>query len=230
MIPSYDNITSTEAIASTIDNDRQVRHWFSSLLLCPAIKSRLIRDERTKQLFKEFTGICRQQKTIFILIILFLLLTYVYLQKLILLGIIPCLCLGARNHFREKKLVQELSLTLLSSDFEGDVIRKKTLYQIGEFYADKYRIPSIIQVINTYSRTAQNFMITVVILLALIIPAPVLTGRKIILILATAPLIYSLLISFVIAKIFSASCPDKSQATCPEGKRAHQRTVSGTDL
>ena len=189
-IPVYNNITTIEALGATIQNDYQVSSWFSLLLNTPVIRNFLTSgDEETRNTQIRLSALIRLKER---LIFLFggLLLTALLLPYYFIWGGIAALLIGGiiTAHRKETAAVQKLALVLVPHDFDRQSLGHRTLYQITEFYAREYNIPSLIETINISIRVTRDTAIAFLILTLLIIPLPSFSFGRILIMLLGYPL------------------------------------------
>ena len=166
----HKEVTTPEALASSIDTDQHVLRWFTLLVVQPTLRARAIQDPKTKTLYLLLKKIVVSQYLLYLLVTatLFILFTsghYPYLS-LGLLFIIPALYL----HQKLKQCVKEISMEVVNKDFEPSVLRQKTLYQISEHYSRAYSIPSIVDNIFTWDNTTRIIVIAGAILAGEMVP------------------------------------------------------------
>ena len=166
----HKEVTTPEALASSIDTDQHVLRWFTLLVVQPALRAREIQNPKTKILYKLLKKIVISQYLLYLLVAttFFILLIFQHYSYLNLgfLFIIPALYL----HQRLKQCVKEIGMEVVSKDFGPSVLRQKTLYQISEHYSRAYGIPSIVDNIFTWDNTTRIIVIAGAILAGEMVP------------------------------------------------------------
>jgi hypothetical protein len=169
----HKNVSSLEAILSSIETDDQVYRWFSFLVVQPALKKSIVNQDSTTKVYDALKKINLFQGLIyiFLLVALFYILwskQFIYLL-LGLLFIYPLF----KIHSLKKKYVVELSRILLTRDFKPEEISQKTLYQLGEIYSRKFNIPSLVDTIYALDNTSRKAIIFAFVFTAFIYPLKV---------------------------------------------------------
>ena len=163
-------ITSIEAVENTINSDRQVFRWFTFLIVQPAVKAKMLKEETTRQLYSNFKRTMALQ-LIWYVGLLGCLLVLVFSKHFIFLWLgILFLFPATYLHLNKKKYVRQISTRLLTQDFDIAELNKKTLYQIGESYSQKYNIPSLVDTIYFIDKISRATLITVFVLACLLLP------------------------------------------------------------
>ena len=185
--PVYNNITTIKALGATIQNDYQVSTWFSMLLATPGVKNVLTaKDDDTRAGYDRLSGLRRLQTRILILltglVLTALLFPYYYAWGGIALPLTGCLLVV---HRKKTTAIQKLTLILIPDDFNEQALGSRTLYQITEFYAHKYKIPSLIETINIFSRVSQDTAVAFLVMILLLVPLTLFSlGRVLVMVLA----------------------------------------------
>jgi hypothetical protein len=155
----HKEVTTPEALASSIEIDHHVLRWFSLLIVQPAIRVRQIHRPK-------MVGSYRMLKVLIIaqyvwhlavggsLFILLYLRNYSGLWWMLTL-IVPAILLQQAL----KKCAQEIGMDIVGQDFDPAGLRQKTLYQISEFYSRKYGVPSIVDNIFVWDNTSRLVVI-----------------------------------------------------------------------
>lgn len=211
----HKEVTSPEALASSIDTDQHVLRWFTLLVVQPAIRQRASQDPKLQPLYSSLRITVTVQYLLYLLLagaffMIVYLNHYLYLW-LILLFVIPALYL----HQRLKHCIQKIGLDIVQKDFEPSVLRQKTLYQISEFYSQQYRIPSIVDNIFTWDNTTRIIVIACAILAGQVIPLIIKVYRvnfvpTFLCLLAICYLIFTMVHTFIIYKYLQTSPPKHS--------------------
>ena len=171
-IPRQENVTSIEAIRSTIKIDSQAYQWFAFLIVQPEIKSRLGKNAYIRKLYGDLRKIILIQMIAYLFLLgslpfIVLLKYYFFLPA----AIIPAY-FATRFHFKKKTCVSKISIHLVSEDFDLSILRNTTLYQICEQYSQRYNIPSLVDAIYRSDITMRYvvFFVSTIALLILSFP------------------------------------------------------------
>ena len=168
--PFHKDVTTPEALASSINTDHHVLRWFTLLAVQPAIQAREAKDPPTLLLYASLRKIVTEQYVLYAGLWAGLL-TVLYLRQyhylwLSLLFIPPLFSF----HGRLRKCVQTIGMGIVSKDFDDATLRRKTLYQISEFYGRQYRMPSIVDTIFIWDNMTRLLVIAMIILSGSMIP------------------------------------------------------------
>ncbi|MFA5259701.1 MAG: hypothetical protein WC450_00565 [Candidatus Omnitrophota bacterium] len=198
--PVYNNITTLESLGATIQNDYQVLTWFSLLLNTPAIRSFLTaRNDGAKHVYERFSRLSHLQSGMTGLLGGIVLAAGVFPQDYIWGGMALSLFAGILSVHRKKTaVIRKLALILIPDNFDQQSLGRQTLYQITEFYARKYGIPSLIEVINIFTRAAQDTAVVFLMMLLLFIPFPSFSWGSILAIIFGYPLAQHALIAYIL--------------------------------
>ena len=169
-ISFHKQVTTPEALASSIDIDHHVRRWFTLLVVQPAFRNGRDKTPQIQSLYaalrKIVTGQC----------FLYTLLwgnigagMYSGHNQIVGLGLLFTLPLFYLD-LQLKKCVRKISMAALLKDFADADLRQKTLYQISEFYSRQHCFPSIVDNIFTWDNMTRMIVIAITILAAPIIP------------------------------------------------------------
>lgn len=159
-IPIDQAVTSFESLISTIEKDGQTYYWFAYLIAQPALRERLSAEKGVEQSYRNLDSIVVKQRILYI-ILLFLFGAVVVSGLYILAGIAVVLAAIVYMHFKKKKIVADICSCLFLQDFKEFFFAKKTLYQIGEFYGQEYKILSLVDGIAISDRAVWSaFIIT----------------------------------------------------------------------
>ena len=155
----HKEITTPEALASSIDTDQHVLRWFTLLVVQPAVRAREMKEPHIQCLYVILKRVILSQYLLY-LFIAGGALALIYLQHYSYLGwglffIVPTIYL----HQRLKQCVREIGMDLVHKDFEPKILCQKTLYQICEFYSQQYHIPSLVDNIFQWDNTTRNILI-----------------------------------------------------------------------
>ena len=169
----HKNVSSIEAIASSIETDEQVYRWFTFLIVQPALKANLLKEENAGELYAQFKKAALLQRTLYSFLLLCLCII-VFSKKFVYLGagilfIYPLI----KIHLKKKDCVVKISTLLLKHDFDMAELCQKTLYQLGEIYSRKYNIPSLVDTIYALDNVSRKAIIFAFIFTAFIYPLKV---------------------------------------------------------
>ena len=168
--PAQKNVTSIDALLSTIRTDTQTYRWFTFAVLHPSIQSQIIKTTNTNKLYAHLKQILIYQRLAYMALTAFCGIAIASKNNLYfglcLLLIYPLTAL----HNRKKNIIVHISQYLLSQDFDSSTIAQKTLYQISEFYAKRYNIPSLIDIISHYDRIVRNTILLSILIAGIIYP------------------------------------------------------------
>lgn len=156
---SKETLTNFDSLASTIEVDDFVFHWFASFINNPNVKNDLKHSEIVKKNYARLKGRITIQILLFFAILF--LICHVLLNQsyiFILLGI-GIYLLYRFNKEKIKKDVKTISLYIVKNHFTEETIAEKTLYQIGEFFAKKYNTESMVLSITNTDHTLRNFVL-----------------------------------------------------------------------
>ncbi len=160
-----ENISNIEALISSIMVDSKVYQWFSFLLNQSELKTRLKNDENTNKLSSQLTNHILKQKILYFLILATLIIGIASNYFLIILLITLLLYLiSTRLRHKRKQLVAQISRSIISSDFQGQELTNKTLFQICEIYSQRYSIPSLVDAIYHSDRILRYAIISIIVI------------------------------------------------------------------
>lgn len=169
----HKNVSSLEAILSSIETDEQVYRWFSFLVVQSGVRESIFKTNNSQALYDEL------KKTNFLQGVLYLILFFA-LFLILFSKQFPYLLFGLvfiypllKVHNKKKKLIVSLSRNVLTQDFKPDELPQKTLYQIGEIYSRKYNIPSLVDTIYVLDNTSRKAIIFAFVFTAFIYPLKV---------------------------------------------------------
>jgi len=142
-------ISSIKAIKSTIETDALVFRWFLYLITQEKVKRDLTAESQDNKVYDRLKIIIVAQTLSSI--VLFGLLIYVVISReFIFLSAVAIIFLitftlqqAVRRH------VSRISYRLIAQHFKPADLGKNTLYQIGEFFAEKYKIKSLVMAMTS---------------------------------------------------------------------------------
>ena len=161
---SQDNVFCSEVLENSIHTDWQVHRWF----LCLVLNGEARRFLETEQQAKKYCQLLQKMSffSSFLYVLLLLSSTlFVMTRSPACLGVI-LLGLGGLIYIfgQSKDAVVFLSHKLVNKDFPPEKLGQTTLYQMGEYYARQYAVPSMVDVIcaqDYLQRKAILFIIVV---------------------------------------------------------------------
>ncbi|HOY09000.1 MAG TPA: hypothetical protein PLB05_02865 [Candidatus Omnitrophota bacterium] len=201
-IPVYNNITTPESLGATIRNDDQVSTWFSLLLKAPLARDFLTaRDNVTQGTYERFSGLIRLQAGMTGLLGGLLLAAWIFPHEYIWGAGALLLFLGILSVRRQKTtVIEKLALIFVLNNFDRQALGRQTLYQITEFYAREYRIPSLVEAINIFTRAAQDTAFTFLAITLLLIPFPSFSWERAFVLILGYPFARNALFAYILKK------------------------------
>lgn len=162
--------SSIKSIQRTIHYDYQSYRWFLYLVTRDSIlETRPNLDIKTERQ-QLFTSLETQQ-LIYLLSLPVLALLSFFKAYILLWVFLPVFTSLFFLHLRKKQLTAQIATKLILNDFPDESYQNKTLYQIGEYYSRKENIPSLVDVIFRFDRTAGATIATVFCLFVVIFPS-----------------------------------------------------------
>lgn len=164
------SITSPAAIKSTIETDNHVFRWFLFLIGQKDVKKEFI--ERTKD-GKIYTRL----KLLLIiqwLCSLFLMVSLIYMLMTRQIIIAGALVLALLIHFMveqdARRKVSAMSLKIIAWHFDGNVLGRNSLYQIGEKLANQYHVRSLVLSMVSVDEIIRKTLLYAIIFVSFIFP------------------------------------------------------------
>ena len=153
------NVSSLNALISSIKTDKQVYRWFTLSVTQPALSSKLKSIDTLSKIYDKLKKTIFQQRLLLVFILLSVLIliatkNYIYLSACILL-LIPLTRLSNAH----KDCVIHISDHMLTHDFDKSDLPTKTLYQICELYSRQYNIPSLVDTIYAQDNISRKTII-----------------------------------------------------------------------
>lgn len=163
-------ITSMTSLRSSIETDKHVFRWFMYVVTRPAVLTDLIIDKNARELYDRLKRAVSYQRILCVFLLCLLLSAYFSKKYLILLCSAVILYVCVNLHLKIKKLIIEISVHLLARDYQPSQFGRQTLYQIGEFYARKYNIKSLVSSMTSVDSIMRRVVFGAWMLLTFIIP------------------------------------------------------------
>jgi len=152
---SHATFSTVNSLKRTIETDKKVFSWFFRLLFLPAVIKNLKGIEGNDLHFKKLKTLSYFSNVLAVVLLCFIA-AILMTRHIILIGfIVLLLFIYLRLSWKIRQYVAKISLSLVFLDFNDEKLRRHTLYQIGDFYANKYQYVSLVQIIsslNTYFR------------------------------------------------------------------------------
>ena len=170
VIPIDQAVTSYEALMSTVAKDHQVYCWFTHLVGQAALKGRFSGEDDAKRAYGDLDRIAFAQKILCGVLLLVLGAVFFWgPQALIGAGLAALASVVLQR--KKKNVVTGICSRLFLEDFEKFLFAKKTLYQIGEYYSQEYKIVSLVDVIAASDRTLWSAFIVTLFVTCFIYPS-----------------------------------------------------------
>lgn len=147
-IPFHKNVSSIEALHSSIEYDAQVCRWFQRYLSHPQLQKRLSSSLGFQKQYinlkklEMFTGL------LLCIILAIIATVLVSKQQLLLLAVIPTIGGVIKLNSLRRKQTADICRDLLLQDKESLRIESKTLFQICEIYGRNLNIPTLVDTIT----------------------------------------------------------------------------------
>ncbi|MCK5580285.1 MAG: hypothetical protein KAJ18_03335 [Candidatus Omnitrophica bacterium] len=156
----YKKISSRTAILNSIETDPQTQRWFLFLITQAPVKQQLTNEKKLNSLYAKLKKITCQQNFTYTTFLCILSLGFIFQQPLVLGPglILAFLCI--KIHSAKKQYIAQISAALIDNDFTEQSLEQNTLFQVGEFYSRKHKIPSLVDTIyhlDKISRAAVLF-------------------------------------------------------------------------
>jgi len=141
-------------LRSTIRRDKHVRRWFLGLLAANKVREEFYAAPGSSALYKNFSQSLKKQKLSLINCVLLVTIFSLSRQPLWLAagGIMFGLFILRLNS--SAKNLAEAAAWMVSRDFPDTDMARTTLYQIGEIYSRKYRVPSLVDALYAFDSAA----------------------------------------------------------------------------
>jgi hypothetical protein len=152
-------VTTTEALERTIESDGQIYHWFKFLIGLPQIESQVLADAALRKTYTRYKQYEWFRYLIALLLVADVSTSILFEKYVYLWGIIFLMGFYVYAEKQLQRLTAAVGCFIIQCDFPNRSFEEKTLYQIGEFYQQKYNMPSIIDALS-----AEDIITTYVIL------------------------------------------------------------------
>lgn len=140
-------ITNLDGLESSILTDAYVYRWFTHLVTQLSFKKRSLGLTKIEDDYRRITLISRLQRVCGLAAVI-LFLFYFQSKQLV---IVPVFFLAGYFIFKlrskKKACVTRISIHFIREDFEPEVLKRTTLYQMSELYSQKYGILSLVDAI-----------------------------------------------------------------------------------
>lgn len=143
------SVTSINAIISTIRVDKQVRRWFTHLILQKSVENQLSEKKDVEAAYKRAKNISFWEKVLHFLFFCLLLFVVIARQPNYAIFVIAFLPVSIFLYVKKKECTIKISSSLINADFNEEAFAQKTLYQIGEFYSRKYGVVSLVDAVTS---------------------------------------------------------------------------------
>lgn len=156
--PIDPSFSSKKSLLRTIKNDNIVYYWFSLLLLNKSIKDSLSHNKAVSCFYKEFIASLYSRFILVSFFTIFLSAMFFYdYSKLHWIVLFLTIVLYIAAHKRGFKAFCNIFEEFIGQNFNSDCLKQKTLYQIGEFYGNKYQIPTLVETLHFNIKTYTSF-------------------------------------------------------------------------
>ncbi|MBI3617012.1 MAG: hypothetical protein HY210_02200 [Candidatus Omnitrophica bacterium] len=137
-------VSSINSIASSIKTDPQVFRWFFYALSQTNIRSELVKNRDIRELYDGLEKNSKLYVLVFSALVLVLFTAYSAKIYFLTLSAPVLVYFLFKIDRRRKDTLSKISIPMLLSHFEEAALKQKTLYQICEYYAQKYSIASLV--------------------------------------------------------------------------------------
>lgn len=179
-------ITSLRSLKRTIERDPDTLRWFTYLLTRPQVKNTLLSLGAPAGHYRQLNALIIGQLA---LNAVFVTLYGIFLyskQPIYLISAAALILLTLILKHIAKQTVLSVSEILITRDFTQENFAYKTLYQIGEFYARRYRVRSLLNTLTSADTLMRRVLFYTWIFTTLVNPAG---GKQLLLIFIGAYLI-----------------------------------------
>lgn len=163
-------VTSLNALSSSIQNDGQVSRWFEFLVTRPGLRQSLSADSVLASCYKRVDNL-RTIETTLVFLFASLILGARFWQPTLLffLGLF-LLWRYVATRTNKAQMIAQITLSLVSQDFPKDRLLVTSLYQLGEFYSERYHIPSLVDTIYFLDKVARWVILSALLITFYVIP------------------------------------------------------------
>jgi len=152
-------VSSIKSIERTIQYDYQSYRWFLYLVTRDSVLERRP-DLNIKTERQQLLSSLEIQQLIYLLSLPILALLTFFKAYILLWIFLPVFTYLFFLHQEKKRLTAQIAKTLILNDFPDGSYQNKTLYQLGEFYSQEEKIPSLVDAIFHIDRAAGVAVIT----------------------------------------------------------------------
>lgn len=156
-------VSSINSIASSIKTDPQVFRWFFYALSQTNIRSELVKNRDIRELYDGLEKNSKLYVLVFSALVLVLFTAYSAKIYFLTLSAPVLIYFLFKIDRRRKDTLSKISIPMLLSHFEEAALKQKTLYQICEYYAQKYSIASLVDTIYFCDDISRKVLLTLVI-------------------------------------------------------------------
>lgn len=148
-IPFHKNVSSIEALHSSIEYDAQVCRWFQRYLSHPTLQARIAKSSNLK---KQYTILKNWERYTCILLMIILataataLMTKQHYLSLIIIPLIWAIC---KMTEQRRKQTADICCALLLEDKPLIQFESKTLFQLCEIYGKELNMPTLVDTITS---------------------------------------------------------------------------------
>ena len=168
--PSDIPITSINALAGTIQTNKEVRRWFEHLIQQKDIKSELSGGKEIGSYYLKYGNFANLEKAIYVLLFCALMLTVLTRQPPYVVFMAALFTAGVLVQLKKKECVVRISLFLLGRDFTRLSLAQKTLYQIGEIYARQYNTFPLVHAVTSTDAIKRKAVLYTILFVTFIYP------------------------------------------------------------
>jgi hypothetical protein len=140
------SVTSRDSLFSTIQTDDQVNRWFEFLIIQTEVKKSLLNHEGNGISIRQFLKIKLFKNVTFLFLIGSLMSCYWLNDLRLLYFTFIFLIIFIMLSTKLSKYTSVLSLEFVGKNFNDQQLSQTTLYTLSEFYSDKYKIPSLVDI------------------------------------------------------------------------------------
>lgn len=159
-----DNIFSIETLENSIRSDWQIHRWFLCLILTAQLRLAFLANGANKKHYTLLQRCLTYGKGLYLFILICFIVSFFKPHFLLLFIISVCLIRLCVLFRQTRESVTFLSVNLIKQENFPKSVECMTLYQLGEYFAGKYKIPSLIDVIYAQdSLQKKSVLVTIVV-------------------------------------------------------------------
>jgi len=159
MIPTYSNLTTAKSLRNTVLYDDQVFSWLEHFIEHTAVRARIQSDTALAKLGGRIRQIRSWRTVLAIALVLPAATFWLYRDPRFLIAGLPIIFLRMRAIRRERTCFGDLFVQIVQEDFSDEKLSRTTLYQLGEYYSQKYAFPSLVDSLVHWG-TLFHYMLT----------------------------------------------------------------------